>query len=55
MTELEVIFVLNYKDDMIKLGIIPENVKWDELTDKQIKDVKAFLKDKIEKRKELWK
>ena len=51
MTELEVMFVLFHKEQMIKLGIIPENVKWDGLTEEEIKNVKEFLKNKIEHQK----
>jgi hypothetical protein len=51
MTDLEVMFVLFHKEEMIKLGIIPENVKWDSLTKKERQNVKKFLKNKIEKQK----
>lgn len=51
MTDLEVMFVLFHKEEMIKLGIIPENVKWDSLTEEEIKNVKEFLKNKIENQK----
>lgn len=51
MVDLGVILILSYKDEMIKLGIIPENVKWDCLTEEQKKNVIAFITDKIEKQK----
>lgn len=55
MTDLEVVFVLNHKDDMVRLGIIPEDVKWDELTEEQENNVKKYLEKLIEGRKEQWK
>lgn len=51
MKDLEVIFVLFHKEEMIKLGIIPEDVKWDSLTKEEIKNVKEFLKNKIDQQK----
>jgi hypothetical protein len=51
MTDLVVMLVLFYKDEMIELGIIPENVKWDNLDENQQKNVKEFLLKKIEERK----
>lgn len=47
MSDLSVIMVLTLKDEMIRKGIIPEDVKWDELTEKQKKDVQNFLAEKI--------
>lgn len=51
MTDLEVMVVLFLKNEMIDLGIIPENVKWDKLTKEEQKNVKEFVKKKIEERK----
>ena len=51
MKDLEVIFVLFHKEEMIKLGIIPEDVKWNSLTEEEIKNVKEFLKNKIDQQK----
>lgn len=51
MTDLEVMVVLFLKNEMIDLGIIPENVKWDKLTKEEQKNVKEFVKNKIEERK----
>ena len=51
MTDLGVMLILFYKDEMVKLGIIPEDVKWDCLTEEQKKNVIAFITDKIEKQK----
>lgn len=49
--DLGTILILFHKEEMIKLGIIPENVKWDGLTEEEIKNVKEFLKNKIENQK----
>lgn len=51
MTDLGVILILSYKDEMIKLGIIPEDVKWDCLSEEQKQGVINFITDKIEKQK----
>jgi predicted GTPase len=51
INDLEVIFVLNYKDEMIEKGIIPKDVKWDMLSKEQEENVKDFLKEKIEEKK----
>lgn len=51
MTDLEVMVVLFLKNEMIDLGIIPENVKWDKLNEEEQKKVKEFVKNKIEERK----
>ena len=51
MTDLEVMVVLFLKEEMTKLGIIPEKVKWDNLTKEEQKNVKDFVKNKIEERK----
>ena len=48
MSDLEVMVVLFLKDEMIEKGIIPENVKWDELTSEQEENVKKYVKDKLE-------
>lgn len=48
MAQLEVIMVLTFKDEMIEKGIIPKDVKWDELTEEQKENVKAFLSERIE-------
>lgn len=46
-TDLRVIFILTFKDEMIKEGIIPQNVKWDKLTEEQKENVKKFISKKI--------
>ena len=51
MTDLEVMVVLFYKNEMIELGIIPEDVKWDKLNETQREEVKKFLQKKIDERK----
>lgn len=51
MTDLEVMVVLFLKNEMIDLGIIPKNVKWDKLNKEEQKKVKEFVKNKIEERK----
>lgn len=51
MTDLEVMVVLFLKNEMIELGIIPENVKWDKLTKKEQENVKEYVKKKINERK----
>ena len=51
MTDLRVIFVLHFKDEMIEQGIIPKDVDWTQLTEEQKEDVKKFLEDKIEEAK----
>ena len=48
MSDLEVMVILFLKDEMIKEGIIPENVKWDELTEEQEENVKEYVKNKLE-------
>ena len=55
MTDLEVMVVLFLKNEMIELGIIPENVKWDKLTKKEQKNVKKYVEKKINERKiKIW-
>lgn len=48
MSDLEVMVILFLKDEMIEKGIIPENVKWDELTEEQGNNVKKYVKNKLE-------
>lgn len=50
-TDLSVLMILHHKDEMIELGIIPEDIKWSEITPEQEEKVKRFLKEKIETRK----
>lgn len=52
MSDLEVMVILFLKDEMIEKGIIPENVKWDELTSEQEENVKKYVKDKLEEMNE---
>lgn len=54
MDDLRVIFILNYKDEMIEKGIIPKDVKWDLLTKEQEENVKKFIEEKIEEQKKKW-
>lgn len=51
MTDLEVMVVLFLKNEMIDLGIIPKDVKWDNLTEQEQKNVKKFIEEKINERK----
>ena len=51
MTDLEVMVVLFLKEEMTKLGIIPEKVKWDNLTKEEQKNVKKFIENKLKERK----
>ena len=48
MSDLEVMVILFLKNEMIEKGIIPEDVKWDELTSEQEENVKKYVKDKLE-------
>lgn len=52
MSDLEVVVILFLKDEMIEKGIIPEDVKWDELTSEQEENVKKYVKDKLEEMNE---
>ena len=48
MNDLRIIMVLLYKDEMIEKGLIPKDVKWDQLTKEQEDNVKKFIEEKIE-------
>lgn len=50
--DLGAIIVLLFKEEMIQKGIIPQNVKWEELTEKQRQDVIDFITLKINEKKE---
>lgn len=51
MNDLRIIMVLLYKDEMIEKGLIPKDVKWDQLTKEQEDNVKKFIEEKIESQK----
>lgn len=48
MLDLAIIMVSFFKDEMIEEGIIPTDIKWSKLTEKQQNNVKKFISKKLE-------